>query len=163
MSLTRRSVCAGILITPLALAGGCARVAKPTPTKIELQADANVNPNENGDPAPIVVRVYELKDLKSFQNGTFFDFADDDKKLLGADLIGSSEYELTPGQTIDYNRDISSEARYIGVVAAFRDIQSAQWQDSIELQKEKKNEFVIYLTSLAVRIQKLRSRRLGVF
>jgi type VI secretion system protein VasD len=164
MSLTRRSACIGLL--------GCAHchfcqgvrvTAKPTPIKIELQADANVNPNENGDPAPVVVRVYELKELTAFQNGSFFDFADNDKKLLGGDLVGSAEYELTPGQTVDYNRSISSEARYIGVVAAFRDIESAQWQDSIELEQEKKNEFVIYLTTLAVRIQKLRNRRLGVF
>ena len=121
------------------------------------------NPNENGDPAPVVVRVYQLKEVTAFQNAEYFDLADNDKKVLGGDLIGVQEYEMAPGKSQDYNRDISSEATHIGVIASFRDIDSAQWRDVIELKKEKKNEFVIYLTSLAVRIQKLRSRRLGVF
>lgn len=111
----------------------------------------------------MVVRVYQLKEVTAFQNAEFFDLADNDKKVLGGDLIGVQEYEMTPGKSQDYNRDVSSEATHIGVIASFRDIESAQWRDTIELQKEKKNEFVIYLTSLAVRIQKLRNRRLGVF
>lgn len=164
MSLTRRSLCSGVLTAPVLFAAGCAGGgAKPTPTRIELQADANVNPNDAGDPAPIVVRIYELTELTAFRNGTFFEFADDAGALLGGSLIGSAEYEITPGESLEYSRDVSSEARYVGVVAAFRDIQSAQWRDSIELEQEKSNQFIIYLTTLAVRIQELRRRRFGVF
>lgn len=163
MSFDRRTLLQGLSLSTLAVLPGCSRTPKPTPVKVQLQADANVNPNEDGNPAPVVVRVYELKGMTAFDGADFFDFADNDKKTLGGDLIGVQEYELTPGQTKDYDRDISSEATHIGVVAGFRDITSAQWRDSIELEKEKKNEFVIYLTTLAVRIQKLRGRRLGVF
>ncbi|MET1413051.1 type VI secretion system lipoprotein TssJ [Roseibium sp. HPY-6] len=141
----------------------CSRTPPPTPIKIDLQADEFINPNENGDPAPVVVRVYQLKEVTAFEGAEYFDLADDDKKVLGGDLIGVQEFELTPGETKDFNRDVSSEATHIGVIASFRDIDSAQWRDTIELQQEKKNDFVIYLTSLAVRIQKLRNRRLGVF
>jgi len=141
----------------------CSRTPPPTPIKVQLQADEYTNPNENGEPSPVVVRVYQLKEVTAFQNAEYFDLADNDKKVLGGDLIGVQEYEMTPGKSQDYNRDVSSEATHIGVVASFRDIESAQWRDTIELQQEKKNEFVIYLTSLAVRIQKLRNRRLGVF
>ncbi|MBS8262600.1 type VI secretion system lipoprotein TssJ [Roseibium polysiphoniae] len=163
MFLTRRELFQGLSVSTFAAVLGCSRLPDPTPIAVELNADANVNPNEDGEPSPIVVRIYELKGTKAFNNADFFDFVDDDNKLLGADLIGSAEYELTPGKSQKYDRDISSEATHLGVIAGFRDIQSAQWRDSIELQKEKKNEFVIYLTSLAVRIQKLRKRRLGVF
>jgi len=141
----------------------CSRTPPPTPIKVQLQADEYTNPNENGDPSPVVVRVYQLKEVTAFQNAEYFDLADNDTKVLGGDLIGVQEYEMTPGKSQDYNRDVSSEATHIGVVASFRDIENAQWRDTIELKKEKKNEFVIYLTTLAVRIQKLRSRRLGVF
>ncbi|WP_170107082.1 type VI secretion system lipoprotein TssJ [Roseibium marinum] len=150
-------------VSLLAALTACSRVPPPTPIKLQLQADEFTNPNENGDPAPVVVRVYQLKEITAFQNADYFELADDDNKVLGGDLIGVQEFELTPGATKDYNRDVSSEATHIGVVASFRDINSAQWRDSIELKQEKKNEFVIYLTSLAVRIQKLRNRRLGVF
>jgi len=163
MTLSRRVFLSFSGLTVLSSLVGCSRTPPPTPIKVELQADEFINPNENGDPAPVVVRVYQLKEITAFENAEYFDLADDDKKVLGGDLIGVQEYELTPGDSKDYNRDISSEATHIGVIASFRDIESAQWRDSIELQQEKKNEFVIYLTSLAVRIQKLRKRRLGVF
>ncbi|MES0884481.1 type VI secretion system lipoprotein TssJ [Roseibium sp. SCPC14] len=149
-----------VALTALA---ACSRVPPPTPMKIGLHADDFINPNEAGDPAPVVVRVYQLKEVTAFEGAEYFDLADNDKKVLGGDLIGVQEFELIPGETKDYNREVSSEATHVGVIASFRDIESAQWRDTIELQQEKKNEFVIYLTSLAVRIQKLRNRRLGVF
>ena len=163
MMLTRRTICQGLVVTGVSLVAACARTPKPTPIAITLNADAGINPNERGEPSPIVVRVYELKGVKAFNNATYFDFADNDAKVLGADMISSTEYELIPGKEQKYDREISSEATNVAVVAAFRNIQSAQWRDSIELDKGKKNEFVIYLTSQAVRIQKLRRRRFGVF
>ena len=163
MTLSRRHFLEVSGISLLAGLGACSRTPPPTPIKVQLQADEYTNPNENGEPSPVVVRVYQLKEVTAFQNAEYFDLADNDKKVLGGDLIGVQEYEMTPGKSQDYNRDVSSEATHIGVVASFRDIESAQWRDTIELQQEKKNEFVIYLTSLAVRIQKLRNRRLGVF
>ncbi|POF33792.1 type VI secretion system protein VasD [Roseibium marinum] len=163
MTMNRRNFLEVSGVSLLAALTACSRVPPPTPIKLQLQADEFTNPNENGDPAPVVVRVYQLKEITAFQNADYFELADDDNKVLGGDLIGVQEFELTPGATKDYNRDVSSEATHIGVVASFRDINSAQWRDSIELKQEKKNEFVIYLTSLAVRIQKLRNRRLGVF
>ncbi|WP_269584527.1 type VI secretion system lipoprotein TssJ [Roseibium sp. Sym1] len=163
MTVTRRNFLEISGVGLLAGLAACSRVPPPTPIKVQLQADEYTNPNENGDPSPVVVRVYQLKEVTAFQNAEYFDLADNDKKVLGGDLIGVQEYEMTPGKSQDYNRDVSSEATHIGVIASFRDIENAQWRDSIELKQEKKNEFVIYLTTLAVRIQKLRSRRLGVF
>lgn len=163
MIFTRRALCAGLAVAGVSAIAGCSRRPSQTPIEIALNADAAVNPNVDGRPSPIVVRVYELKGLKAFNNASFFDFVDDDAAALGADLVGSSEFELTPGVEKEYDRSLSSEATHLGVVAAFRDIQSATWRTSVELDKEKKNEFVIYLTSLSVRIEKLRRRRLGVF
>lgn len=160
----RRNLLTGLALSGLALAAGCGRRRpKPTPISVLLIADANTNPNEAGEPSPIVVRVYQLKGIKAFNNATYFDFVDDDAKTLGADLVASQEYELTPGSEEEYDREISSEATHLGVVAGFRNIQSANWRASIELKKSKKNQLAIYITSLAVRIQKMPRRRLGFF
>ncbi len=158
MNLTRRSLffsTGGLLALGLS---GCGSAPDPTPLNISINADVAVNPGESGQASPIVVRVYELKSIKAFNNASFFDF-DDEAKTLGADLIASNEYELVPGSSKEYTAKVSSEAAYIGVVASFRDIQSAKWKDSIELRKEKKNKFVVYVTGLAVRIQKIQ----GIF
>ncbi|MDL2408863.1 type VI secretion system lipoprotein TssJ [Rhizobium calliandrae] len=131
----------------------CGGIPKPTPVAVTINADAAINPSETGVASPVVVRVYELKSLKAFNNATYFDF-DEEAKLLGADLISSREFEMLPGTERKYDREISSEAAYIGVVASFRDLLSAQWRDSIELKKETQNRLIIYVTSLAVKIQK---------
>ncbi|MGX5851228.1 type VI secretion system lipoprotein TssJ [Mesorhizobium sp. PL10] len=162
MMPTRRAVYQGAAASAVLFLTACARTPKPTPIAVTLNVDAGINPNERGEPSPVVVDVYELKGIKAFNNATYFDFADD-AKTLGADMISRTEYELIPGKEQKYDREISSEATHIAVVAGFRSIQSAQWRDSVELDKGKKNEFIIYLTSLAVRIQKLRRRRFGVF
>ena len=154
MITTRRAACLGSASFIVVNLSGCGSPAKPTPVKIAINADAAVNPGENGEPSPVVVRVYELKGIKAFSNASYFDF-DKEAETLGGDLIKSSEYELVPGSSKEYKSDISSEATYVGVVASFRNIQTAQWRDSIELKKSKKNRFVIYVTGLAVRIQKI--------
>ncbi|MBO3761681.1 type VI secretion system lipoprotein TssJ [Ciceribacter sp. L1K23] len=160
MNQSRRSL---LFVAGLSLTGvlaACSGLPKPTPVDVSISADANVNPGDTGEPSPVVVRIYELKGIKAFNNASFFDF-DDDAKLLGADLISSREYELTPGSERKYDTKISSEAAYIGVVVSFRNIQSATWRDSIELRKSKQNRFMIYITSLAVRIQKYSRFTLG--
>lgn len=162
MTTTRRTLFLGLALTVMALGTGCSSTPDPTPVSVMMNADAGINPNENGDPSPIVVRVYELKGVKAFNNASFFDF-DDEAKTLGATLVASREYELTPGSDKTYDAKISSEATHLGVVAGFRNIQTAQWQDSVELKQEKKNKFIIYLTSQAVRIQKVEKKFLGVF
>jgi type VI secretion system protein VasD len=158
---TRRAVWRGIAAASLLSA--CARGPQPTPIEVTLNADAGINPNEDGKPSPIVVRVYELKGLKAFNNATYFDIMDDEAKTLGAELIASTEYELTPGKQQKYDRQVSAEATHLGVVAGFRNIQQATWRDSIELEQEEQNDFVIFVASQSVKIQKLRGRILGVF
>ncbi|MBB3457477.1 type VI secretion system protein VasD [Rhizobium sp. BK313] len=153
MTVTRRAVFEGLGASALLALAGCGHTPDPTPTSIVLNADPGINPGETGAASPVVVRIYELKGIKAFNNANFFDF-DKDTQLLGADLIASREYEMTPGSQQKYQKEISSEAAYIGVVASFRNIQSATWRDSIELHKGSKNRLVVYLTSAAVRIQK---------
>lgn len=163
MTLTRRSALQGFALIAATAFAGCARGPDPTPIDVAINADSGINPNDEGKPSPIVVRVYELKGLKAFNNAEYFALMDDETKTLGAELVASHEYELTPGQEQKFDREISSEATHLGVVAGFRNIQSARWRDSIELKQEKKNAFAILVTSQAVRIQKLRGRVLGVF
>ena len=134
--------------------GGGSGVPKPTPVGLLVNADAGINPNEEGEPSPVVVQVFELKDNNAFNRADYFDFVDNLDKTLGADLIATREYELTPGKSEIYDRDISGDALYLGVIAGFRNIKSAKWRDSIQLNKGKKNSFIINLTSLSVRIEK---------
>jgi type VI secretion system protein VasD len=102
----------------------------PLPTQIEakLAAAANVNPDVEGKPAPVVVRLYELAAATAFGNADFFQLHDDDKAVLGADLIGRSEYILVPGETITVSKAVPAEVRFLGATAAYQAIEAASWR-----------------------------------
>ena len=50
------------------------------------------------------------------------------KFILGRELIVRQEVFLRPGQTVRLSKGLSSEARAIAVVAAFREYQAARWR-----------------------------------
>lgn len=156
---SRRLVLAGgaLLLT------GCGGAPKPkvSPLRVQIIADPSINPNADDDPSPTVVRVYELKSDTKFRQADFFALFDNDATTLGADLVGKREFEIKPGQTETYERDVPIEAEYIGVIAGFRDITSAQWRAAVKIKKEYVNDIIINITSLSVNITLAKTQSAG--
>src|ERR1700680_2089380 len=121
------------LRVPLAILLGLSACAspppppKPTTITAALDAHANVNPDARGRPSPVVVRFYELKSLAAFDAADFFSMFDRDKETLGAELVAREEFNLRPGEKRPLARTLQLDTRYIGVVAAFRDLERSQW------------------------------------
>ena len=59
---------------------GCAGTPKPTPAKAALVAASDVNPDIEGHPAPIVVRLYELKEAGAFNGADYFRLIDKEQE-----------------------------------------------------------------------------------
>lgn len=156
---SRRLVLAGGAL----LLAGCGGAPKPkvSPLRVQIVADPSINPNADDDPSPTVVRVYELKSDSKFRQADFFALFDNDATTLGADLVGKREFEIKPGQTETYERDVPIEAEYIGVIAGFRDITSAQWRAVVKIKKEYVNDIIINLTSLSVNITLAKTQSVG--
>jgi type VI secretion system protein VasD len=112
----------------LALAGCASKPAKPVETKAEWSASADVNPDSGGRPSPIVVRIYQLRGDTEFNNADFFALYEKDKDTLGASLIAREEKTLFPGQQLETALPLSSEARFVGAVAAFRELGTSRWR-----------------------------------
>jgi type VI secretion system protein VasD len=121
-----------IVVTVLTSAAGCASKPPPPPkplkTTITVSADASVNPDASGRSLPVVVRFYRLNSDVSFMGSEFFALFDDDKKVLAADLIARDEYELLPGESQTLELVLPPEVRFVGAIAAFRDIRNATWR-----------------------------------
>lgn len=100
--------------------------------RLTLAATADTNPNAQGRPSPVVVRVYQLKTDTAFAGAEFFALFDDEKKVLGPELIDRAEYVLAPNERRTLEMDVSADARYVGVLAAYRDIQNAQWRTLVQ-------------------------------
>jgi type VI secretion system protein VasD len=115
-------------LTVLALAGCLSNPPKPSNVKLTLRATADVNPDANGRPSPVVVRIYQLKADAAFAGAEFFALYDDEQKALGPDLVKRDEFTLGPGESSPAPVQVSPDARFIGVIAAYRDYRNAQWR-----------------------------------
>jgi type VI secretion system protein VasD len=112
-----RSLTLACVVVTALLAPACKSVPlKPSTvskSKVALTASADVNPDVSSKPSPVVVRVYQLKGDAAFS---------------GADFFGREEYVLTPAERRTVELVVPKTAKFVGVVAAFRDIRNSQWR-----------------------------------
>ena len=76
----------------------CASRDPQTPKEVirldlSVVASAGVNPDSQKRPAPIVVRVYELRTDSTFATADYFSLQDKDKTLLADDLVRRDAFQ----------------------------------------------------------------------
>ena len=130
------------------------KLFEPAPTRIEatIQATEDINPDSDGQASPLVIRYYELKSATAFNNAAFFALYDSDLAELGDDLLNSEEIELKPGQVVEIARDLKPETRFIGILAAYRDIDNATWRVVQPIEENETAELTIAVQRLNVSI-----------
>jgi type VI secretion system protein VasD len=126
------ALCAGCGKAPPQPVPPAITIAAPVDAKVKapltLAASADSNPDATGRPSPVVVRVYQLKTDGAFAGADFFALFEDDQKVLGPELISRDEFVLAPAEQRMLDVTVSGETRYVGAIAAFRDIRNAQWR-----------------------------------
>ncbi len=115
---------------------GCASTPKPRTFTGHFTVATNVNPDHQGRPSPVVVKIYHLKKIKTFQAADFFSLYDKGKKVLGDDLIFVEERELHPGLNYYFSTSVAPKAQYVAVIAEFRDIEKSQWRVVTKVPKK---------------------------
>ena len=128
VALVRVVSALGLSIACLALGACASSPEKSDKARMSVAAQAGVNPDANGRPSPIVVRVYQLKADDKFGSADFFALFDDDQKALGGDLLGREEVELAPGEKKELQFAVKRDAKFVGVLAAYRDIRNSRWR-----------------------------------
>ena len=107
-------------------------IAAPAEAKVKavmtITAGVDTNPDATGRPSPVVVRVYQLKTDASFNGAEFFALFDNDQKVLGAELISRDEFVMTPAERRTIDVVVSDQTRFVGAIAAYRDIRNSQWR-----------------------------------
>lgn len=160
-ALRRRRLC-GLFV---GLAGtealtGCGMFAKappppPPPPKpgtlsISLAASADVNPDARSRPSPVVIRLYELKASAQFESADFISLFEKDQAVLGADMVARDEFILRPGEKKAINKPLAADTKFIGVVAAFRELERARWRSLVAVLPNKNNTVAIALDGISV-------------
>ncbi|KAA8982816.1 MULTISPECIES: type VI secretion system lipoprotein TssJ [Gammaproteobacteria] len=116
----------GLILAMVLMLGGCA-FFHPV-ADVRVTAGESVNPDSGERPSPVLLRVYELRSRDAFRDAGFDALHDDPEAALGEDLVGMEETMLRPGGSWQTERALQEGTRYLGVTAAFRNIDDARWR-----------------------------------
>ena len=147
---TNMNMIACVLLSGAPLLQGCASAERlaAIPYQVELVADNNVNPDLKGRPSSIEVIIYELRGDSTFESSNFFELENNQEKTLGRDLIFTDRIIIRPGEKRQFSRSGSIDARNIGIVAEYRNLESNHWRRSIPLPPPKQlNLYKFWQTS----------------
>jgi type VI secretion system protein VasD len=123
-------------LTTLVLLAGCSTLSPyshVTKLNLKLTASDQLNPDLNGRPSPIVVRLFELKHPVAFENADFFSLYERAKESLAPDMVTTEELELRPGETVELKLSVQEGSRYVGVLAAYRDLPDTKWRYTLQV------------------------------
>lgn len=158
----RQILCPVLIAVALAALNACGgkppKEAEPPPPpppqlRIDVSSSSNANRGPAGQALPIVVRLYELKAQGAFSGADFFSLYDRESETLGGELIAREELTLAPGQSGQIDKPLDTEARYLGVLGAFRDIDRASWRSLVPLISGKNNDLDVVVGPTSIRVQ----------
>ncbi|MDU4126495.1 type VI secretion system lipoprotein TssJ [Pantoea sp.] len=91
---------------------------------------------------PVVVRVYQLKDRKTFDKTVYQQLLKDGETILKADLLASRDVVVKPGGDANLDMLMETDAQFVAVVGLFRhpDMVNNSWKQVIgreELDPDK--------------------------
>lgn len=95
----------------------------------------NTDPREsNSLSEPVVVRVCQLKDRKTFDKTIYQQLLQDGDTILKADLLASRDVVMKPGGDANLNMPMEADAQFVAVVGLFRqpDMVNNTWKLVIE-------------------------------
>lgn len=93
--------------------------------------------------APLKVRVLLLRSDAEFMSADFYSLQNSAQETLGTALVNSDEFFLTPQQlTKHLTNQTYSDARFIGIVAEYQDLNGKKWRLSLPLSaQQQETEF----------------------
>ena len=132
-----------ILIGIATLFAACAsKPPEDVVVKGTIQAVATVNPDVEGRPSPLVIKIYQLRSDDKFELADFFALFDNAEATLGPDLLAVEDVMLSPGDSKPYEGAFDPATRFIGVIAAYRDINQAQWKSIVPMPERNITKFL---------------------
>ncbi|MBH2847089.1 type VI secretion system lipoprotein TssJ [Klebsiella quasipneumoniae] len=83
---------------------------------------------------PVVVRVWQLKDRKTFDKTVYQQLLQDGDTILKADLLATRDVVLKPGGDANLNMPMEEDAQFVAVAGLFRhpDMVNNTWKQVIQ-------------------------------
>lgn len=105
--------------------------------ELMLESTNRLNQSDRGQPVPVTVRMYTLKDRTRFEQGTFQELWKNDYEFLGNDLLNRKEITLRPSthELFEFTVDPENDDKFIGVIVKFRKYQEGIWRRVIPIEE----------------------------
>lgn len=110
---------------------------KTEKVKVTLLASSDINPNTHNRPAPLVIYIYELITPDTFDNSDYYSITNNKNNEFSQQSIKLYQGVIMPGEKRSIEINPGKSCIALGVVAAFRDINNADWNKAIMLPDVK--------------------------
>ncbi|MDR5665628.1 type VI secretion system lipoprotein TssJ [Burkholderia cenocepacia] len=87
---------------------------------VDLSAREALNPDDAGRATSVAVRVYQLKDRKTFDGASYEDLLKNDRTVLAQDLQANLGAVLNPGAAASLTQPMQADTKYVAIVAFYR-------------------------------------------
>lgn len=91
----------------------------------------NTDDNEqNSASEPVMVRVYQLRDDKTFQKTVYQQLAEDGEDALKEELLATRSLVVKPGTSVSLDMPMEKDAKFVAIVGLFRhpDMNKDHWR-----------------------------------
>lgn len=115
-------------------------------TKVSLQLNAlnNINPDADQRPSPVVIRAFQLADVRQFMREDFLNLYENAGERLGRDLLGTVILkEVAPSEQRLEVIDLSEDVTHIGLLAEFIRYEDANAIVVLPITPHKNNKYTI--------------------
>lgn len=101
-----------------------------------MTSSLSTNPDIKKQAAPVSVSIYQLKSVDAFQNSDYFSLVEGHDTFLANELTKTDKIMLRPGESRKLEIHADADVIALGFVAAYRDLEHADWQKIYYLKKE---------------------------
>lgn len=97
---------------------------------LDITARDAINNNASGAPLSTVVRIYQLKDRKVFDDTDYPSMFAEDSQAIKADLLEQKDIRVRPGAAVTIDVPMNEKAQYVAVAGMFLspDITNNTWR-----------------------------------
>jgi type VI secretion system protein VasD len=145
----RRALIVGLAVLPWGIVA-CGSGPKAASVSGSIVAAPDLNPSVSDRPSPLVLRIFELRAATAFNQADFLALYQADQATLGTELVQRDELVLQPGETRPYQRQLSADTRFIGVLGAYRNLERAVWRSVAAVQPGRAQRLLLRADSLAL-------------
>lgn len=97
-------------------------------TKLQITASSQINLDQSNHPLAVSMRAYLLTDATTFTAATYEQIWHSDQRVLGKDIIKHFNWIQQPSRSHQISFKPHAHARYIAVIALFRNPKLGTWR-----------------------------------